>query len=107
MTVIISLKSILIQVIVNVFCCRMTKNMDTDFYIDITEDVCPMTFVKTKLLIERMEVGQILEIRLSGREPLENVPRNVKDHGHEILSIQRESGELIEFGVHRLIVKKN
>ena len=85
----------------------MPQNVDVDFFIDITEDVCPMTFVRTKLLIEQMEAGQILEIRLSGREPLNNVPRNVKDHGHEVLSMEREPGELQEFGVHCLKIKKN
>ena len=85
----------------------MPQNMDLDFFIDITEDVCPMTFVRTKLLIEQMEIGQILEIRLSGREPLNNVPRNVKDHGHEVLFMERESGEQQEYGVHRLMIKKN
>ena len=85
----------------------MPQNVDLDFFIDITEDVCPMTFVRTKLLIEKMETGQILEIRLSGREPLNNVPRNVKDHGHEVLSMEREPGEQHEYGVHRLMIKKN
>ena len=66
-----------------------------------------MTFVKTKLLIEKMEVGQVLEIRLCGREPLDNVPRNLKEHGHELLGLEREPGDLLEYGVHRLIVKKN
>ena len=85
----------------------MSQNVDLDFFIDITQDICPMTFVRTKLLIEQMEVGQILEIRLSGREPLSNVPRNVKDHGHKVLSMTREPGEQQEHGVHRLIIKKN
>ena len=85
----------------------MPQNVDLDFFIDITEDVCPMTFVRTKLLIEQMEAGQTLEIRLLGREPLNNVPRNVKDHGHEVLSIEREPGEQLEYGVHRLMIKKN
>ena len=85
----------------------MPQNVDLDFFIDITEDVCPMTFVRTKLLIEQMEAGQTLEIRLSGREPLNNVPRNVKDHGHEVLSMEREPGEHREYGVHRLMIKKN
>jgi TusA-related sulfurtransferase len=44
-----------------------------DYFLDITSDVCPLTFVKTKLLIERMRPGQIAEIRLSRGEPLENV----------------------------------
>ena len=85
----------------------MSQNETSDFFIDITHDVCPMTFVRTKLLVEKMEVGQVLEIRLSGREPLNNVPRNIKDHGHEILCLEREPGDLSEYGIHRLVIKKS
>ena len=55
--------------------------------LDITGDRCPMTFVKTKLLIERMAPGDIARVRLKGAEPLENVPRSVREHGHEVLSL--------------------
>ena len=58
-----------------------------DYFLDITADVCPMTFVKTKLLIERMSVGEVAEIRLPAGEPLENVPRSVEEHGHVLLSL--------------------
>jgi tRNA 2-thiouridine synthesizing protein A len=61
-----------------------------DFFLDITSDVCPMTFVKTKLLIERMAGGQIVEVRLNDGEPLQNVPRSVREHGHEVLSLAPE-----------------
>ena len=61
-----------------------------DFALDITRDVCPLTFVKTKLLLERMAPGETAEIRLSGKEPLENVPRSVRDHGHEVVSLMPE-----------------
>jgi TusA-related sulfurtransferase len=60
---------------------------DYDYYLDITSDICPMTFVKTKLLIERMSSGQTAEIRLGSGEPLENVPRAVVEHGHELISL--------------------
>ena len=58
-----------------------------DYVLDITRDVCPLTFVKTKLLLERMSAGQTAEIRLKGAEPLENVPRSVREHGHDVLSL--------------------
>jgi TusA-related sulfurtransferase len=61
-----------------------------DFFLDITSEVCPITFVKTKLLIERMAPGEIAEVRLNDGEPLENVPRSVREHGHEVLSLEPE-----------------
>ena len=49
-----------------------------------------MTFVRTKLAIEKMASGEILEVRLKGAEPLANVPRSAREHGHEVLSIEPE-----------------
>lgn len=60
--------------------------------LDISRDVCPLTFVKTKLLLERMASGDTAEIRLVGAEPIENVPRSVREHGHEVLSLEAEAG---------------
>ncbi len=62
-----------------------------DYFLDITNDVCPLTFVKTKLLIERMSSGQTAEVRLNSGEPLDNVPRSVEEHGHELLGLFPES----------------
>lgn len=60
------------------------------FFIDITGDVCPLTFVKTKLLLEKMPVGALATVRLKGAQPLDNVPRSVAAHGHEVVSLARE-----------------
>ena len=60
--------------------------------LDITKDHCPMTFVKAKLALSRIGSGDILEVTLTGGEPLENVPRSAEEEGHEILSIE-ESGD--------------
>ena len=80
-----------------------TARAGTDIFLDITPDVCPLTFVKTKLAIEKMSVGETLEVRLNDGEPLKNVPRSVEEHGHQILSLeQEEEGSQ----VWRLVVKK-
>jgi TusA-related sulfurtransferase len=57
------------------------------FNLDITKEHCPMTFVKTKLKLEELEEGDILEILLTAGEPLENVPKTVTQQGHEVLEI--------------------
>ena len=58
-----------------------------DREIDITADLCPMTFVRTRLALDRMTPGQILQVRLRGEEPLRNVPRTAVEQGHRILSL--------------------
>jgi TusA-related sulfurtransferase len=61
-----------------------------DQTIDITNEVCPMTFVRTKLKLERMRPGEVLSVRLRGDEPLRNVPRAAREEGHAILAIDAD-----------------
>ncbi len=63
---------------------------DPAFFIDITAEVCPLTFVKTKLLLEKMPVGAVATVRLKGAQPLDNVPRSCIAHGHEVVSLALE-----------------
>ena len=62
-------------------------SIKADDFIDITDVVCPITFVKTKVAIEDLEDGQILEVKINGGEPIENVPRSLKDEGHKVLDL--------------------
>ena len=68
---------------------------EADQAIDITGEVCPMTFVRTKLRLERMRPGEVLSVRLRGEEPLRNVPRAAREEGHVILEIVAEGDEHI------------
>lgn len=61
--------------------------MNADEFLDITDVVCPMTFVKTKVVLENLDDGQILELRLNDGEPIQNLPRSLKDDGHKILEL--------------------
>ena len=61
-----------------------------DQSIDITREICPMTFVKTKLKLETMEAGQVLEVKLREGEPLSNLPKSVEQEGHVVLDIHKE-----------------
>ena len=51
--------------------------------LDVTALTCPMTWVRTKLELERMASGEALEVRCEG-EALENVPRSATDAGHDV-----------------------
>jgi tRNA 2-thiouridine synthesizing protein A len=52
--------------------------------LDITALTCPMTWVRTKLELERMSPGEALEVRCPDGEALENVPRSAAEAGHEV-----------------------
>lgn len=69
--------------------------------VDITDVVCPVTFVKAKVALEELDDGQILAIRMNDGEPVQNVPRSIKEEGHQILKLNSN-----EDGTYTLIVKK-
>ena len=56
-----------------------------DEQLDITAYLCPMTFVRTRLALDRMQSGQILAIRLRGEEPRTNVPASLAEQGHVVI----------------------
>ena len=67
-------------------------------FVDITDVVCPITFVKAKVALEEMEDGQILEVKMNEGEPIQNVPRSFKDEGHKVLDvINNEDGTFTVF----------
>ena len=59
-----------------------------DDTVDITDVVCPVTFVKAKVALEELDDGQILAVRMNNGEPVQNVPRSIKEEGHQILKLE-------------------
>ncbi len=57
-------------------------------FLDITSETCPMTFVKVKLQLARMDAGEQLEVLLNEGEPLENVPRSCEEQGFQVVSVE-------------------
>jgi TusA-related sulfurtransferase len=54
---------------------------------------CPYNYVRTKLKLEEMKVGEVLAVTVDAGEPARNVPRSVADDGHRVLElIPLESG---------------
>ncbi|MGE6758874.1 sulfurtransferase TusA family protein [Corallococcus interemptor] len=74
---------------------------DVTATLDITREVCPMTYVRTKLKLESLPADSLLEVLLKGDEPLKNVPRSAKDEGHDVVSLDARGD-----GTHRLIIRK-
>jgi TusA-related sulfurtransferase len=52
--------------------------------LDVTSLRCPMTWVRTKLELERIAAGDTLEVRCPPGEALENVPRSARAAGHGV-----------------------
>jgi TusA-related sulfurtransferase len=75
--------------------------INIDDEVDITDKVCPMTFVKAKVAIDELDDGQVIAIRMNDGEPVQNVPRSMKEEGHQILKLVNN-----EDGTYTLVVKK-
>ena len=54
--------------------------------LDIATETCPMTFVRTRLALDRMSTGQTLLVRLRGDEPRRNIPQTATEQGHAVLA---------------------
>lgn len=76
-------------------------DFEVDETIDITTVTCPVTFVKTKVALDEMDEGQILQVHLNDGEPRQNVPRSIADEGHEVLRLD-DNGD----GTYELYIKK-
>ena len=77
------------------------SELKADSYVDITDVVCPVTFVKAKVALEEIENGQTLEIKLNDGEPIQNVPRSLKNEKHKVLSVNKNGD-----GTYNIIVVK-
>ncbi len=59
--------------------------------LDITRDVCPMTFVKVKMGLQQVPPRGTLTVRLK-EEALKNVISSLKSEGHSVTNVSREEG---------------
>ncbi len=70
----------------------MGEEVKVDKTLDIKGQVCPYTFVRSKLAIEKMNLGEVLEIITDHRPASENVPRSMENEGQKVLKID-QTGE--------------
>ena len=65
------------------------KKQSMDKVVDLKGEICPLTFVKSKLVLEGMKSGQILEVIVDHEPAIENVPRSMKNEGHEVIEVKK------------------
>jgi TusA-related sulfurtransferase len=59
-----------------------------DAQLDLRGTPCPINFVRTKLRLEKMAPGTLLEVWLDPGEPMEQVPDSLKMEGYSIEQIE-------------------
>jgi TusA-related sulfurtransferase len=60
-----------------------------DKEINIKGEICPYTFVKSKLAIEELAPGQVLRVIVDYEPATRNVPRSMENEGNEVLEVGR------------------
>jgi TusA-related sulfurtransferase len=63
----------------------MDKNL-----LDLRGTPCPLNFIRSKLQLEKMSAGDLLEIWLDGGEPIEQVPNSLMMEGYTIEKTQEQ-----------------
>ena len=56
--------------------------------LDVRPFACPLTWVKTRIALDRLAPGEVLEVWLLEGEPLASVPRTAEEEGHRVLAVE-------------------
>ncbi len=78
------------------------EEIKIDRELDLKGEVCPFTFVKSKLILEQMEPGQVLRILLDYKPSVENVPKSMREEGQEVLEVKQIGENLWEVVVRKV-----
>lgn len=63
--------------------------INIDQELDLRGEVCPYTFVKSKLALEDLDTGQVLRVLVDHRPAVDNVPRSMQNEGQEVVGISQ------------------
>jgi tRNA 2-thiouridine synthesizing protein A len=67
----------------------MSSQAVVDKDLNLQGEVCPYTFVKSKLALEIMQPGQVLRVIVDNDESAANVPRSMQNEGHNVLGVTK------------------
>lgn len=65
----------------------MALNIDRE--LNLKGVICPYNFIKAKLALEEMSVGQILRVIVDYPTAIEDVPRGMEYEGEEVISVNK------------------
>ncbi len=63
--------------------------MQPDKRLNIKGEICPYTLVKSKLAMEDLDVGEVLEILLDYPEAINSIPKAMQNYGHTVLNVEK------------------
>lgn len=72
------------------------------YNLDVTKEHCPMTFVKTKIELSKLQQGDVLNVKVTAGEPLENIPKSAAGQGFKVLSVKETEAS----GIYNVEIEK-
>ncbi|MBD2325885.1 sulfurtransferase TusA family protein [Alkalinema sp. FACHB-956] len=69
----------------------MSNPVQPNLQLDLRGTPCPINFVRTKLKLEQMAPGELLEVWLDPGEPIEQVPDSLTMEGYQVEGIDNLS----------------
>jgi TusA-related sulfurtransferase len=71
--------------------------------VDLRRYACPLTYVKTRIALERLAEGERIEVWLAPGEAVESVPRSAAEEGHRVLGVEPLAADA---GGFRVLIQK-
>ncbi|PES79874.1 hypothetical protein CN504_20680 [Bacillus anthracis] len=68
--------------------------MNVKQVLDAKDLACPMPIVRTKKAMEALQSGEVLEVHLTDKGAIKDIPVWTQKGGHEVLKHTEEDGEL-------------
>ena len=66
----------------------MASDGDSADVLDLRGEVCPFTFVRTKLRLEELPAGARLRIVVDHEPAARNVPRSLREWGQTVIAVE-------------------
>lgn len=76
---------------------------DTDALLDLAGEICPFTFVRTKLAMEALPMGGTLRVVVDHEPAIRNIPRSAREWGQEIIGVGEHGPGRWRIDLRRLV----
>jgi tRNA 2-thiouridine synthesizing protein A len=63
------------------------RGQESPLSIDLCGEICPFTFVRTKLALEALPVGAVLRVIVDHEPAIRNIPRSATEWGQEVIGV--------------------
>ena len=71
-------------------------------FLDLTKDKCPITFVKTKIALEKLKNKEKLTVRINEGEDLDSMPESLKEIGYKIVENKKFKKNIVEININHI-----